>query len=216
MSAWTAIATRRLPLFAIVTMATSIAAWRLGTTAFDFYFEFTRPRVRLPHAEVCGLGLAVVGAVIMRSRIWQWERVAGPRSAFVAGLAALAGCLGPVGVVAFSLIRIPGAVPPDWPLSNALAISALVFLLGPLLSPILSGTVVVLGYLAVGIVRQMWLDLTWLPIATLTQPALVEVRLIEPRPHWLAAILLLILAVGVQAKTRGQTAWIARLIDRDD
>ncbi|MGL5826768.1 MAG: hypothetical protein ACRCYU_18455, partial [Nocardioides sp.] len=122
----------------------------------------------------------------------------------------------PMLVVAIGLIRTRGAVPTDWPLSNALLLSALVFLLSPLLSPQISGPLVVLGYFGIGIVRQVSLDLTCLPIASLTDPAQVESVLIEPRPHWLAAVVVLVLAVAVQAKTRGQTAWAARVFDRDD
>lgn len=206
-----AVASRRGALFALATLLLAVLALWQGRSAVIFNFTLLRPQVRLPYSEICALVAAALAALVMRPRIWQWERTAGPRAAWVAAGAALVGCLAPVGVVALSFLALPPEYQAAWRLSNALVLASMVFLLSPLLGPALGGALVVLGYFARGIIINIWIDLSFVPVSVFPESS-VE----RSHPHWLWAAFLLVAAVALNARTCGLTSWAQRMFDRDD
>lgn len=205
------IATRRGAAYVgVMLMLTLLALWQ-GKSAVLFNFTLLRPPVRLPYSEICALVAAAVGAIMLRSRFWQWERTAGPRAKGVAVAAAAAGCVAPMLVVAVSLLAIPETYWASWRLCNALILSSSVFLLAPLLSPAVAGALVILLYFAHGILVNIWSDLAWIPLTRFPESDFAAVS-----PHWIVATLLLLAALTVNGGTNALSVRAQRTFDRDE
>lgn len=206
-----AAATRRSTVYVATVVLLAVLAWWQARSAVIFNFTLLRPQVRLPYSEICAVVVAALGALIMRPRLWQWERTAGARAAWVAAAATIVGCCGSLVVVATSFLGLPSAYWASWRLSNSLVLAAAVFVLSPLLGPALGSAVVILLYFARGIVVNLWFNLGFIPISVFPESP-VE----QPHGHWLSGAALLVLAVALNARVRGLTAWAQRVFDRDE
>lgn len=133
--------------------AAGIAAL-LGVTAggavipvavYDWPYE----EQRIPVEELLLVCAAMCGALLLRPRFWEWERLGGGRTRVRAALVALVGMLLPVAAAVAVLSTIgPGASHPWLMVTNVLLASAGVYALAPLVGPTRSGLLVLAGIFA--------------------------------------------------------------------
>jgi hypothetical protein len=204
-----AVASRRVGWFLLIVLALAGIAWTLGRSAVVFNFATFRPTARLAYSEMVAVMAAVAGAVVMKPRMWHFERTATARASVVAGGTALVGVVAPCIVVVAGMTRIPVADRASWQVTNALVLAAAVFVLAALIGPALGGGLVVLAYFAHAIVVNAWTDLALVPLALIPEGDRTA------HAHWTAATVLALLAVAVNARTHGLSAFGERLFDRD-
>lgn len=197
---------RRAGAYAVMIAALALLSLALGRTGVLINLEIRRPDVRLPFSEICALLAGGSGAVLLRPRFWEWDRVGTSRAAAVAGGCAVVGILVPVLVVAVGAARLPDDFAVAWRLSNAVVLGAVTFLAAPFVGSAVAAALVVLLYFVHGLVNNLWLDLGFVPIT----------RFPETGTHWLAALVLTAAAAAVHYRTRGATAWAQRTFSRDD
>lgn len=197
---------RRLPLWSLVMTLIAVLAYWQARSAVVFNFTLLRPQVRVGYPEIAALIAAVMSALMFRPRMWWWDRGGGVRGRVLAAGVTLLGCLAPVAIVAVSLLAIPEAYRGAWHLTNALWVAAVVFALAPIAGPGAAGALIVLGYFARAIAINLWTDLRVIPLATDR-----DVGTAQLSPHWLAACLFLVVALVINALTRGLSPWGYRL-----
>jgi hypothetical protein len=197
---------RRARAYAAVIAALALLSLVLGRTGVLINLEIRRPDVRLPFSEICAVLAGACGAVLLRPRFWEWDRVGTSRAAVVASACAVVGILTPVLVVAVGATRLPDDFAVAWRLSNAVVLCAVTFLAAPFLGSAVASALVVLLYFVHGLVNNLWLDLGFVPIT----------RFPETGTHWLAALALTAGAAAVHYRTRGASAWAQRTFSRDE
>lgn len=197
---------RRAAPFMLATALLCLLSLALGRTGVVINLEIRRPDIRLPFSEVCAVLAGAAGATLLRPRFWEWDRVATARASIVASSAALIGIALPMLVVAVGVIRLPDGFAVAWRLSNAAVLGAATFLASPFVGSAIAGALALLLYFVHGLVNNLWLDLSFLPIT----------RFPDTQTHWTAALVLVALAGVVHYRTRGATAWAQRTFSKDD
>lgn len=174
----------------------------LGTRAVVIHLSAALPRNKLPFPELCSVVAAVAGTVILRPRLWKWDRLATRRASVVSTVFAGAGIVAPAVVIAAGSMRLPDGVPWGWQIANCLIFGALAFCLGPLVGPgVASGLTLVL-YLVSGVVNHLVPEV---------QGVFPVVAYPGPDGNWLFAVALVTLALWISVRTRGATPWARRL-----
>ncbi|MBA0127594.1 hypothetical protein H0B56_18780 [Haloechinothrix sp. YIM 98757] len=156
---------------------------------------------RLPLVEIIVIVTATLAASLLRSRFWTWERLGGVRCRVVAGVSAIVGLCVSMLPATTATTRIPGDVPTNWVLANALTLAATVSIIAVVMSPLLGGGLVLLAYFVHGIVYNM---------EPLVRDYLPLVGYPGPDGHWVLAVALATVAVACHVATWGSTRWAHR------
>jgi len=199
------LASRQALLLSLLVAGLSLLSITLGRTGILINLDQMRPAGRLRYPEICGLLTAAMAAVLLRPRMWEWDRIGLPRAG---GLSVGAFCLGlaaSVVVASVGATRLPPEEPRLWLVANAVLLASAVFALSPFLGPAVAGGLVILGYLTLGIATHLSSSLDSVPLT----------RLPDTEPHWVAAAATAVTALMSQAWTRGSTAWVQRMFARD-
>jgi hypothetical protein len=201
------LATRLAYQYAIAVLGLAALSVFLGGRAIVIRLSSDHPDNRLPYAEICAIVTGVLGVVLLRPRMWEWDRVATRRTALVSACCALAGVLAPALVAATVALRLPEGVAWGWIVANAIVWSAFTFSIAPAVGPALAGGTTLVLYFVVGTLHNL-------------APAVVAPLPVTPFPgpdgHWLAGAVLAVVAAAIQARTRGATAWAQRMYARDE
>lgn len=179
----------------------SAIGWALGKHAIPVELSYVHPRIKLPYPELCAVVMAAVGAVLLRPRFWEWDRTGTIRASAVSAVCAAVGIAVPTLVVAAGTLDLPAGTPWASTVSNVLVYAALTYLLAPLIGPGPAGGVVVILYFVVAAVKNL-------------EPRLSSVLPVTANPdtdtHWVAVVVIAVLAVTFHWTTRGATAWTRR------
>lgn len=164
------------------------------------------PPTKMPVVELCAILSATVLAILMRPRLWEWDRLAagGRRSRAVAAGAGFAGIVLPALCVPAVVPWLPPATPWSWVLANALLLSSTVQLLAPLLSPLAAGGLAVLSWLGYGLTMNL-APHVWLPISTYR----------DPDGNWTVVAVVVIATIVLHTRTCGRTAWAHRQFGKE-
>lgn len=163
------------------------------------------PETRLPLVELWAIGGACIAAILMRPRLWDFDRVATGRARLVAAMACVVALLLPQLCVASLAIKLPD-IPASWVASNILVLSSTLLLLAPLMTPVLAGVVTLALWFGVGVIDNLY------PASHDLLP-LVHADIDHDR--WALGVIVAVAAVAAHAWTRGATVWSHRLFDKD-
>lgn len=179
-------------------VAFSIAALSMVIGTRTITMELAGPPTKLLVSDLCAIVAATVAAILMRPRLWEWERVAATaRARVVAGSTAALGIALPVLCALAIGPEVHGRAPWVFTVTNALVLAAVVQLIAPLIGPFWAGTCVLAGWYVSGFVQHVSPAMSQiLPISA--APAA------EPSPGW--TVVLVVAAVTVHARTLGTLA----------
>ncbi|MFG3702317.1 hypothetical protein ACGF5C_31185 [Micromonospora sp. NPDC047620] len=197
---------RRVVIYLATIVLLSAVSWLLGKTGILINLAFPRPQIRLPYPEICAVLGGALGAVILRPRFWEWDRVASGRASIVAAAFALFGSVAPAVIVTAGALALPAGSPVAWRICNAVVMCAVIFLCSPYLGGAVTGAAAIVLYFAHGLVNNLWHNLSFVPIT----------RLPNHNTHWITASALIALAGIAHYRTRGATAWSQRMFARDE
>lgn len=194
---------------AVTTLLMWAVAAVTGRRSLEIDLSARFPPTKLPVVELCTVLSATLLAILMRPRLWEWERIAAGghrpiRARTVAAVAAVTGIVLPALCVPAVVPWLPAATPWGWVLANALIMSATVQLLTPLLSPLTAGGLAVLAWLSYGLVLNL-APQVWLPVSTFR----------DPDGNWMLVTVLIIAATVFHARTCGRTARAHRIFGKD-
>lgn len=162
---------------------------------------------RLPFIELCAVTAGIMGAILLRPRFWEWDRLATKRVWLVSGLASTIGIVAPVTIVIMvGVVGIPSEVPWTWIAANVLLLCSLSFALAPLVGAALAGGSTLLIYFLAGVLNNLEPSIGHL-IPLTAYPG--------PDGHWAAAVALAILATSINVRTCGATAWTRRMFEKE-
>lgn len=114
----------------------------IPVAVYDWPYE----EQRIPVGELLLVCAAMCGAVLLWSRFWEWERLGGNRTRVRAAAVASVGMLLPVAAATAVLPTVgPEASHPWLMVTNVLLASACVYALAPLVGPVRSGLLVLVG-----------------------------------------------------------------------
>ncbi|WP_019819515.1 hypothetical protein [Saccharomonospora saliphila] len=193
----------------------------LSGRVLDIGLNPNDPAVSLPVVEACGIVCAILAAISLRPRLWEWDHTAGgPRTAVPAATAAAGGIATAPLVVVISTASFdlpPSAeaydvttVPELFAFSalNAAFVAALVFATTPFVGPALAGAGGVFLWIGTAVVSNLVpASRHYTPITGLRFPLPGT----WPYSPLAAVLVVATLAVTVHARTRGSTAFAQRL-----
>ncbi|GAB3449000.1 hypothetical protein [Actinophytocola sediminis] len=194
---------------AVTTLVMCAVAAVTGPRSLEIDLSARFPPTKLPVVELCTILSATLLAILMRPRLWEWDRIAAgghrpTRPRAVAAVAAGAGIMLPVLCVPAVVPWLPAETSWGWVLANALIMSATVQLLTPLLSPLAAGGLAVLAWLSCGLVLNL-APQVWLPVSTHR----------DPDGNWTLVTVLTIAAIVLHARTCGRTAGAHRVFGKE-
>lgn len=199
-------ASRRVDAYIAIVGLLCVISWLLGKAGILINLAFLRPQIRLPYPEICAVLAGALGAVILRPRFWEWDRVASKRASGVAAAFALFGSVVPAVVVAAGSMTLPAGSPIAWRICNAIVLSAAIFVFSPYLGGAVTGGAAIVLYFAHALVNNLWFNLEFLPIN----------RFPSQDTHWISASLLVVLVGVIHFRTRGATSWSQRMFAKDE
>lgn len=179
----------------------TLLSFLLGTRAVVIHLSAALTPNKLPFPELCAVVAAVAGMIMLRPRTWEWDRVATSRATAVSVVCTIAGIAAPAVVVVAGSTRLPDAVPWGWQIANCVIFGAVAFCLGPLVGSGLAGGLTLLLYMLSGVANHL------LPGVRSMLPV---VAYPGPEGKWIPAVALAVLALWINARTRGSTAWARR------
>ncbi|MFJ6674724.1 hypothetical protein ACIQMJ_26805 [Actinosynnema sp. NPDC091369] len=180
----------------------TLLSFLLGTRAVVIHLSAALTPNKLPFPELCSVVAAVAGVILLRPRTWEWDRVATGRASAVSAVCAFAGIAAPAIVVVAGSMRLPDGVPWGWQVANCVIFGAVAFCLGPLVGSGLAGGLTLLLYMLCGVANHLVPGL---------RPLFPVVAYPGPEGNWIFAVALAVLALGINARTRGSTARARRL-----
>lgn len=196
--------------FMVTALAVTAAAVLLVRAFIGFVPEISlnasRPIRFLPLLELVPVVVVVVWVLATGPRLGEWETLAGRRYRWHT-LAATVSCLAvPQLVVLLSASALPPRDPWTWMAANVLAVSAVAVLLSALVGHLLA-TVTTIALYGLAVVTQNIAGpvIDWLPITSGW----------DPRPRWVAAMVLTVVALVVY-RLRGATELIEARRQRNE
>lgn len=194
---------------AVTTLVMWAVAAVTGRRSLEVDLSARFPPTKLPVVELCTILAATLLAILMRPRLWEWDRIAAgghrpTRPRAVAAVAASAGIALPALCVPAAVPWLPAETPWGWVMANALIMSATVQLLTPLLSPLAAGGLAVVAWLSYGLVLNLAPQI-WLPVSTYR----------EPNGNWAVVTVLVIAAIVLHARTCGRIPWAHRVFAKE-
>ncbi|PRW62297.1 hypothetical protein [Actinopolyspora mortivallis] len=195
---------RAVPRLAALLVLMTGLSWTFYHTAItiDLNVSPFAPSHTVPMPEMIAMITGILAATVLRPRLWEWERLGGPRVRLVAVTLAAVAMAAPLLPALIGLYSMPGDRTPTWLVSNTLTIGATVLLLSALIGPLLAGGVTLGCYLGLVLLDNLVVGARpFLPLAT------------YPATHgkWLPPLILIPLALAVHAVTRGTSAWAHNL-----
>ncbi|MCE7010270.1 hypothetical protein LWC34_46820 [Kibdelosporangium philippinense] len=186
---------RGIPLVILAAALIAGVSAVIGSHVIDIEFSPVNPN-RIPVAELCAIVSATITAVLMRPRFWEWDRGSiGMRARVIAVVSSAVGITLPMACVLVLVPGLPDFVPWVWVLTNAFVLVAVVQVLAPFIGALSAGVTAVLLWLSFGLLHNVKPDLAWL---------LPTSSYAERTPDWLAAGILIVLALLVHARTLGR------------
>jgi hypothetical protein len=197
---------RSIHLFLGLLTGLAALSFALGGNALVIELTSIHPKNRLPYPELCAVLGGVLGAMVLRPRFWEWDRLGARRVAVLSGLCAAVGMSAPLLLVVIGASRLDAGVPWSWAAANALVFCALAFGLAPFIGVGPAGGATIVLYFAVGVLNHL------VPAAHNVLPV---VAYPGPSGRWWVAGTLALAAVGAHIYTRGATGWAHRVFSRD-
>lgn len=194
-----------VPWLALLLVA-AVPVRLLGRNGFAIGFDSMKPSVTLVFPVVITIVLVSIGAFLLRPRMWELDRIGSSRAVLVVLTMGVASLAGPLALLAWSTRAIPHGDPVSWVITDGCFFGALVLVLSPFASPLGSGVCSTMLYVATGLGVYM---------SPRLQDLLPAGGDVMHRPHWLWATLVVVLSLAAQALTRGSSARVRRLFDKD-
>ncbi|MFI6576714.1 hypothetical protein ACIBFB_13000 [Nocardiopsis sp. NPDC050513] len=162
---------------------------------------------RVPVAELLCVCAASVGAWSNRPRLWVWERLGGARTRLRAAAVAALGVSLPA-LTVLAVLPAAGQAEHRWLMvTNVLLSASVVYLLAPVLGPVVSGLAVLAGVFAGAVACNAVRGLhRAVPYAYAGSDGWTVPDLLPPGAVPALAAAAALTAVGVHAATRGTTA----------
>jgi len=197
---------RSIPLYVVCLVILTIGSYVLGRAAIRIDLSYEYPENRLPYVELCALLGGIMSTILLRPRFWEWDHIGTWRASVVSTLCAFVGIALPSLVVIVGSLRLPPGTSWLWSLSNAGVICAIISLMSVVVGPSFAAGVGLLLWFGFGVVNNIapWLS-GYLPLSGFR----------EQEPRWWLWTIMALLTLAVHAYTRGSTAWVQRMSQKE-
>jgi hypothetical protein len=208
MSVWrAALASRSIREFLALLAVVLWPGHLIGQSGFLIDIRSGGPRVVLSFLVLAAIGVAAAGSMLLRSRMWDWERLGSWRSGLVAAVAATVTIAGATAMACMGKPVVEGHHLGGMNAADGLFFSALLVLLVPFVGVIIAAAISAGFFSVSGLCVELWPYLNrYLPAGGAEFHA----------ARWPQAVLVAVIAFCVHFWTRGSTERLQRWANAEE